>query len=106
MAKKGPIDLSIVNRSTASSYWVTANGVITPDSLTDVLEQSSDNALALNSLPTPLARFFVAREAFRRVSEAKNLNDANPNKVKKPKQVLHMNSLFQIALIYMSFFSI
>lgn len=85
MAKKGPIDLSIVNRSTASSYWVTANGVITPDSLTDVMEQSSDNALALNSLPTPLARFFVAREAFRRVSEAKSMNEANPNKAKKVK---------------------
>lgn len=50
MAKKGPIDLSIVNRSTASSYWVTANGVITPDSLTDVMEQSSVNARALSLL--------------------------------------------------------
>ena len=85
MAKKGPIDLSIVNRSTASTYWVTANGVITPESLTDVMEQSSDNAFALNSLPTPLARFFVAREAFRRVSEAKSQNDANPARTKKTK---------------------
>ena len=83
MAKKGPIDLSIVNRSTASTYWVTANGIITPESLTDVMEQSSDNAFALNSLPTPFARFFVAREAFRRVSEAKSQNDANPNRTKK-----------------------
>lgn len=85
MAKKGPIDLSIINRSTASTYWVTANGVITPDSLTEVMEQSSDNANALNSLPTPLARFFVAREAFRRVAEAKSINDANPNRTKKAK---------------------
>lgn len=83
MAKNGPIDLSIVNRSTASTYWVTANGVITPESLTEVMEQSSDNAFALNSLPTPFARFFVAREAFRRVSEAKSQNDANPNRTKK-----------------------
>ena len=77
MAKRGPIDLNIVNRSTASTHWVTANGVITPDSLTEVLEQTSDNASALNSLPTPFARFFVAREAFRRVSEARNISAAN-----------------------------
>lgn len=83
MAKRGPIDLSIVNRSTASTHWVTANGVLTPDSLTDVMEQTSDNASALNSLPTPLARFFVAREAFRRVSEARNSNIANSKKQTK-----------------------
>lgn len=83
MAKRGPIDLSIVNRSTANTHWVTANGVITPDSLTDVMEQTSDNASALNSLPTPLARFFVAREAFRRVSEARNTNVANTQKKAK-----------------------
>ena len=75
--KNPPVDLNIVNRNTGSTNWVTANGVITPDSLTDVLEQTSDNASALNSLPTPLARFFVAREAFRRVAEAKNANTAN-----------------------------
>lgn len=79
MAKQGPIDLSIVNRATASTNWVTANGVITPDSLGDVLEQSTDNASALNSLPTPLARYFVASEAFRRVSEARNASLARPN---------------------------
>lgn len=63
MAKKGPIDLSIVNRSTASTYWVTANGIITPESLTDVMEQSSDNAFAL----TQLLRFilvFLANQRF------------------------------------------
>ena len=70
--KNPPIDLSIVNRSTASTSWVTANGVISPDNLDQVKEQSTDNASALNSLPTPFARFFVAREAFRRVSEAKD----------------------------------
>ena len=78
--KNPPVDLNIVNRNTGSTNWVTANGVITPDSLTDVLEQTSDNASALNSLPTPLARFFVAREAFRRVAEAKNANTANHSK--------------------------
>lgn len=83
MAKNPPIDLNIVNRSTASSYWVTANGVLTPDVLSDVMEQTSDNASALNSLPTPFARFFVAREAFRRVSEALNTNVANPQKKMK-----------------------
>ena len=70
--KQQPIDLNIVNRATASTYWVTANGVVTPDALADVLEQSTDNASALNSLPTPLARFFVAQEAFRRVSAARS----------------------------------
>lgn len=80
MAKNGPIDLNIVNRSAGSTYWVTANGVITPDNLSEVMEQTSDNASALNSLPTPFARFFVAREAFRRVSEARNTNLANPVK--------------------------
>ena len=82
MAKKGPIDLSIVDRSTATTTWSTANGVITPDALTDVKEQSSDNASALNSLPTPLARFFVAREAFRRVAEARNASVANSRQTK------------------------
>ena len=82
MAKQGPIDLSIVNRATGSTYWVTANGVITPDALADVLEQSTDNASALNSLPTPLARYFVASEAFRRVGEARNAKLANPNNKK------------------------
>ena len=79
MAKQGPIDLSIVNRNTGSTNWVTANGVITPNALADVLEQSTDNASALNSLPTPLARYFVASEAFRRVGEARNLKLAHPN---------------------------
>ena len=79
MGKQGPIDLSIVNRATGSTYWVTANGVITPDALADVLEQSTENASALNSLPTPLARYFVASEAFRRVGEARNAVLANPN---------------------------
>ena len=34
-----------------------------------MVEQKTDNCAALNSLPTPFARFFVAREAFRRVME-------------------------------------
>ena len=48
--KQQPIDLNIVNRATASTYWVTANGVVTPDALADVLEQSTDNASALTQL--------------------------------------------------------
>ena len=33
------------------------------------MEQKTDNSGALNSLPSPFARFFVAREAFRRTKE-------------------------------------
>ena len=75
--KNGPIDLNIAKRNTPPSNWVTAGGVITPDDLRDVKEQSSDNPSALNSLPTPFARFFVAREAFRRVAQAMNNRQNN-----------------------------
>ena len=37
----------------------------------DVKEQRTDNSGALNSLPTPFARFFVVQEAFRRLTEEK-----------------------------------
>jgi len=63
------IDLSIIDRGTSGSSWVPENVIITPDHLDDVMEQKTDNSGALNSLPTPFARFFVAREAFRRVME-------------------------------------
>ena len=65
------IDLSIVNRNSSSSNWSPEDVALTAEHLDKVLEQKTDNSGALNSLPTPFARFFVAREAFRRVYEEK-----------------------------------
>ena len=63
------IDLSIVDRGTPGSSWVAEDVALTAEHLDDVMEQKTDNSGALNSLPTPFARFFVAREAFRRAME-------------------------------------
>lgn len=63
------VDLNIIDRGTQGSKWVAENQGLIPQDLDSVLEQKSDNSGALNSLPTPFARFFVAREAFRRVME-------------------------------------
>lgn len=63
------IDLSIVDRGTSSTSWTQEDVALTADHLDKVMEQKTDNSGALNSLPTPFARFFVAREAFRRVKE-------------------------------------
>lgn len=70
------IDLNIVDRGTVGSGWVAQDTGLTADSLDKVTEQKTDNSSALNSLPTPFARFFVAREAFRRAKE-EHLNAAN-----------------------------
>lgn len=73
------IDLNIIDRGTPGSVW-TAEGVsLKPEDLDKVIEQKTDNVGALNSLPTPFARFFVAKEAFRRVHEehiSKNVKEA------------------------------
>jgi hypothetical protein len=63
------IDLNIVDRGAEGTKWVAEDIALTADSLDKVVEQKTDNSSALNSLPTPFARFFVAREAFRRVME-------------------------------------
>ena len=63
------IDLSIVDRGTSSTSWTKEDIALTADHLDKVMEQKTDNSGALNSLPTPFARFFVAREAFRRAKE-------------------------------------
>lgn len=63
------IDLNIVDRGTQSTDWIADNMGLTAEHLDEVMEQKTDNSGALNSLPTPFARFFVAREAFRRVKE-------------------------------------
>ena len=38
------------------------------DMIQSIISRMGNNAFALNSLPTPFARFFVAREAFRLAS--------------------------------------
>lgn len=63
------IDLNIVDRGTSSTSWTKEDVALTAEHLDGVMEQKTDNSSALNSLPTPFARFFVAREAFRRTKE-------------------------------------
>ena len=63
------IDLNIIDRGTTGTDWVAENTGISAESLSKVVEQKTDNAGALNSLPTPFARFYVTKEAFRRVAD-------------------------------------
>ncbi|MCM1141672.1 MAG: hypothetical protein NC453_24135, partial [Muribaculum sp.] len=62
-------DLNIIDRGIKGSQWVAEDICLTPEHLDEVMEQKTDNSGALNSLPTPFARFFVAKEAFRRAME-------------------------------------
>lgn len=70
------VDLNIVDRGVDGTDWIAQDAPLTADNLDEVLEQKTDNCGALNSLPTPFARFFVAREAFRRVKE-EHINPRN-----------------------------
>ena len=70
------IDLNIVDRGAQGTSWTADSIALTAESLDEVMEQKTDNSGALNSLPTPFARFFVAKEAFRRLL-AENLNNSN-----------------------------
>ncbi len=71
------VDLNIIQRGAASDFnWTAGPGRITAADLGNIGELRTDNGGALNALPTPFARFFVFREAFRRVLEEKN----NPSK--------------------------
>lgn len=63
------VGLNIVDKAIDGSEWKAQDKGLTAEDLDKVVEQKTDNAGALNSLPTPFARFFVAREAFRRVWE-------------------------------------
>lgn len=67
------VDLSIIQKGASSDYnWTAGPGKITAGDLGKVGEQRTDNNGALNAVPSPYARFFVFREAFRRVLEEKN----------------------------------
>lgn len=63
------IDLNIIDRGTQGTKWVAQNTGIQSSQLDKIKESKTDNSVALNSLPTPFARFFVVVEAFRRVTE-------------------------------------
>lgn len=63
------VDLNIVDRGVNGTSWVAEEHSLSAQDLDGVMEMKTDNSGALNSLPTPFARFFVAREAFRRVHE-------------------------------------
>lgn len=67
------IDLNIIQRGAASDFkWTAGPGRITSADLGSIGEQRTDNGGALNALPTPFARFYIFKEAFRRVLEEKN----------------------------------
>ena len=67
------IDLNIIQRGAASDFkWTAGPGRITAADLGSIGEQRTDNGGALNALPTPFARFYIFKEAFRRVLEEKN----------------------------------
>lgn len=70
------VDLNIVDRGSQGTTWVAESIALTAESLDEVMEQKTDNSGALNSLPTPFARFFVAKEAFRRLL-AEKINASN-----------------------------
>ena len=65
------IDLNIIDRGIRGTEWTAQNTGIQAAQLDKIKETRTDNSEALNSLPTPFARFFVVREAFRRVAEEK-----------------------------------
>lgn len=62
-------DLNIVDRGIDGQAWSNERGKITAQELSVVGEQKTNSTAALNALPTPFARFFVVKEAFRRARE-------------------------------------
>ena len=69
------IDLNIIDRGIQGTDWTAQNTGIQASQLDKIKEKKTDNCNALNSLPTPFARFFVAKEAFRRIAEEKRNPD-------------------------------
>lgn len=99
------IDLNIVDRGTNGSDWVASGECLTPEQLDKVIEQKTDNSGALNSLPTPFARFFVAREAFRRAMEEYVATD-NSNKSNKAAGFAYRQMVSDILDVYELLFNI
>lgn len=71
------VELNLFERGLSGQDWSAANGPITSGDLNKIPENCTNNSSALNALPTPFARFFVVKEAFRRALEEVN----DPNKV-------------------------
>lgn len=69
------IDLCIIDRGIQGTEWTAQNTGIQASQLDKIKETRTDNSGALNSLPTPFARFFVLKEAFRRITEEKRHKD-------------------------------
>lgn len=65
------LELNIVDRTLKNQSWTDEQGKLTTDDIDKVHEQKTGNGGALNALPTPFARFFIFKEAFRRVLEEK-----------------------------------
>ncbi|MBD5310996.1 MAG: hypothetical protein HDS13_02365 [Bacteroides sp.] len=63
------VDLNIIERGLKGQEWTAEKGPITAGDLAKITEQRTNNSSALNALPTPFARFFVVKEAFRRALE-------------------------------------
>ena len=67
------VDLNIIQKGAAADFnWTAGPGRITAADLGNIGEQRTDNGGALNALPTPFARFYIFKEAFRRVLEERN----------------------------------
>ena len=71
------VDLNIIERGLKGQAWTAEKGSITSADIAKISEQRTDNSSALNALPTPFARFFVVKEAFRRILEEEK--DSNKN---------------------------
>lgn len=63
------VDLNIIERGLKGQEWTAEKGPITAGDLPKIYEQRTNSSSALNALPTPFARFFVVKEAFRRALE-------------------------------------
>ncbi len=93
------IDINIIQRGITNNFeWSAEQGRITAADLGKIGEQRTDNCGALNALPTPFARFFVFKEAFRRVLEQK-LDPVNKT-AGKAYEHLVSNTLDVFELLY------
>lgn len=63
------VELNIIERGLKGQGWTAEKGPITSGDLDKISEQRTNSSTALNALPTPFARFFVVKEAFRRALE-------------------------------------
>lgn len=93
------IDINIIQRGITNNFeWSAEQGRITAADLGKIGEQRTDNCGALNALPTPFARFFVFKEAFRRVLEQKLDPENKP--AGKAYEHLVSNTLDVFELLY------